>query len=70
MSERKNPQPTYDRVVRETERKAITGICRSRWHELTRKGEVPGPIKLAGRSVGWRLSELQNWVASRPRVSQ
>lgn len=55
-----------DRIVREPERKHITGLGRTAWWELERKGEVPRRVVLTGNRVGWRLSELVEWVKSRP----
>jgi predicted DNA-binding transcriptional regulator AlpA len=57
-----------DRIVRERERRAITGIGRSTAYPLERSGEFPRRVKLPGGRVGWRLSELQEWVRSRPTV--
>ena len=57
-----------ERIVREPERKAITGIGRTTAWELERRGEFPRRIELTGGRVGWRLSELQKWVRSRPAV--
>lgn len=52
-----------DRIVREAERKLITSISRSQAFQLERQNKFPKRIKLGNRSVGWRLSELQHWVA-------
>jgi prophage regulatory protein len=58
-----------DRVVRERERRDLTGISRSRWFELERIGQVPRRRQLApGGAVGWLESELNNWISTRPVV--
>jgi len=58
--------PTFtDRIVREAERRAITGVSQSRWYELMAKGLAPKPVRIGGRAVGWLLSELLSWVAAR-----
>jgi predicted DNA-binding transcriptional regulator AlpA len=53
-----------DRIVREPERKAITGLSRSAWHRLVKAKKAPAPVKLSERASGTRLSDLQRWLAS------
>ena len=53
-----------DRIVREAERKAITGVPTSGWYVMQAKGTAPKPVRLGPRSVGWLLSELQGWIAA------
>ncbi|MDG5901564.1 helix-turn-helix transcriptional regulator [Shewanella xiamenensis] len=59
-----------DRIVREAERKAITSISRTTAWSLERKGLFPKRRQLypQSTSVGWLLSELTEWVASRQTV--
>jgi predicted DNA-binding transcriptional regulator AlpA len=60
-----------DRIVREAERKNITGTGRTTWWEMEKRGEAPLRVELVGGRVGWRLSELLAWVASRqPRAGK
>ncbi|AAN53469.1 MULTISPECIES: AlpA family phage regulatory protein [Shewanella] len=59
-----------DRIVRETERKLITSISRSQAFQLERLNRFPKRIKLGNRSVGWRLSELMQWVHSGGELSE
>jgi len=63
-----DPTPV-DRIVRDRERQSITGVCRSRWWALERDGLAPGRVTLIPGSnrVGWRLSELLQWVKGRQR---
>lgn len=56
-----------DRIVREAERREITGLSRTRWWEMEGAGEVPQRILIGSNAVGWRLSELMDWIDSRPR---
>jgi prophage regulatory protein len=51
-----------DRVVRERERKVITGLPTSSWYQLQCKGLAPRPIPLGRRACGWLLSDLTAWV--------
>ena len=54
-----------DRICRERERKAKTGVPTSTWYELQAEGTAPKPIPLGPRSVGWLESELDFFIASR-----
>ncbi|HHI5045589.1 TPA: AlpA family phage regulatory protein [Vibrio parahaemolyticus] len=56
-----------DRIVREAERKELTGISRVRAWELEKLGHFPKRRKLTpnGSSVGWLLSEIMEWISTR-----
>lgn len=58
---------TQDRIVREPERKQITSVGRTTAWQLERRGLFPKRRQLFPHSnnVGWLLSELNEWVASR-----
>lgn len=56
----------FDRIIREEERKALTSISRTQAWRLEKRGLFPKRVKLCGsHSVGWRLSEIMNWIESR-----
>lgn len=63
-----------DRIARIAESTKITGKSRSGiYNALNPKSPYfdptfPKPVKLGARAVGFRLSELEGWVASRQRV--
>lgn len=57
---------TTDRIVRETERQQITGRSSSSWWRDEQAGIAPRRIRIGNNAVGWRLSELMQWVNSRP----
>ncbi len=64
-----NQSLKIDRIVREKERANLTSISRSQAWKLEQKNLYPKRVHLSGnRSVGWKLSELIEWVANRPRV--
>lgn len=54
-----------ERIVREEERKLITSISRSQAYQLEKLGRFPKRILIGSRSVGWRFSELMDWVQNR-----
>lgn len=55
-----------DRIVREDERKLMTGISRAHVHELEKAGLFPKRVHLSARSIGWRLSDIKHWLANLP----
>tara|TARA_R110002094_G_scaffold199623_1_gene171520 strand:- start:254 stop:496 length:243 start_codon:yes stop_codon:yes gene_type:complete len=51
-----------ERLVREPDRRAITGVSRTQWWALERKQVAPTRLKLGCNSVAWRLSDLLAWI--------
>ena len=54
-----------DRFIREPERLDLTGLSWSTWWRLDRQGLVPKRRQISPNSVGWLLSEIEEWIASR-----
>src|SRR5262249_3147166 len=54
-------------VAREAQRYELTGVPTSTWYDLQNAGLAPKPIHLGPRSVGWLISELEEWVEARRR---
>jgi prophage regulatory protein len=53
-------------VAREAQRYELTGVPTSTWYDLQNAGLAPKPIRLGGpRSVGWLISELEEWIEQR-----
>jgi len=57
-----------ERIVREADRQYVTSISRTKAWQLEKEGLFPKRIRLGNRSVGWKLSELLEWVENQPRV--
>jgi len=57
-----------ERIVREADRRYVTGISRTKAWELEKVGAFPKRVRLGNRSVGWKLTELREWVNQQPRV--
>ena len=58
-----------DRLLNRAEVETKTGLGRSTIYRLMRQGEFPTPIKIGPRAVRWPQSELDDWLASRPRAT-
>ncbi len=44
---------------------AMTGLSRTTLWRMENKGEFPRRVSLGENSVGWRLSEVENWMRER-----
>ena len=58
-----------DKIIRMPEVREMTGLSKSGIYKLLRAGPpntFPRPVKLGQRAVGWRKSDLEAWLASRP----
>lgn len=53
------------RIVRTKEVCKILSIGRTTLHELRKSGDFPACIVLGERAVGWKLSDIECWIASR-----
>lgn len=60
--EKQEPQYTGDRILRRKEVEHMTGLCRSTIYNKMNEGVFPQPRKLTTKSVGWLLSDIQNWM--------
>ncbi len=51
------------RIVREAERKRLTGYSRMQWYRLEKLGRVPRRVRMGDNAVGWFEDELIAWQA-------
>ena len=52
-------------LMREEERKEMTGLSRVQWWRLEREGVVPRRVSLGKNSVGWLRHEIEAWIQER-----
>ena len=45
-----------------------TGLARSTLYRLIAEGKFPAQVRLSGRAVGWRVSDIDRWSQARPSV--
>ena len=50
------------RIIRAPEVLSMTGLSRSSLHRRTRDGSFPPFVRVGPHSVGWRLSEVEEWI--------
>lgn len=57
--------PKLDRVIRMREVNHLTGLSRASVYRLIAAKRFPSAIRLAARAVGWRQSDLVQWLETR-----
>ena len=55
-----------DRLLGLDEVKQRTSLSKSHIYRLMSRGQFPDRRKVGRRRVGWLLSEVQKWIATRP----
>lgn len=53
-------------IIRMREVLNRTGVSRSTIYVLMGRGDFPPPLRLGSHSIGWRDSDIEEWIASRP----
>lgn len=54
-------------LLRESELIELLGVSRVALWNWRRDGTFPRPIRLTGgRSIAWRVADVEGWLASRP----
>lgn len=66
----KSLSPTIDKIFNSHEVISIVGLSRSSIDREERKNNFPKRIQLTSRRVGWRQSEVLEWLNTRKRVSE
>jgi prophage regulatory protein len=59
------PEIKQDRIIRAKEVQEITGLSRTTIWRLENQGKFPSRVSLGANSVGWELSEINNWINDR-----
>ena len=60
-----NTSPPPDKIIRSKEVQELTGLSRTTIWRLERTGKFPARIALSTSNVGWRLSDIQEWIRSK-----
>ena len=58
-----------DRLLTRADVEHRVGLKRSAIYRLMREGQFPVPLKIGPRAVRWPSSEIEEWLASRPRAT-
>lgn len=60
-----NTSPPTDKIIRSKDVQELTGLSRTTIWRLEREGKFPARVPLTASNVGWRLTDLQEWIKSR-----
>jgi prophage regulatory protein len=52
-----------DRLLRRSDVENLVALRRSAIYALMQDGKFPKPLKVAGRAVRWRASDIATWIA-------
>ena len=58
-----------DRLLRRTEVEERVGLSTSALYRQMRAGIFPAPLRIGPRAVRWPASEIEDFLASRPRAT-
>lgn len=59
-----------EKVIKQPELQNMLGISRGTLFNMRNSGDLPAPIKISSRCVGWLQSEIDEWLRSRPRAER
>jgi prophage regulatory protein len=62
--------PSRDPILRMAGVEQMVGLRRTSIYRLRKRGDFPKPIPLAGRTIGWRESDLRAWIQARPPLKR
>ena len=57
-----------DPILRRPVVEQMTGLARSTIYARMKAGTFPSPVRLGPNSIGWRQSDIAEWLASREVV--
>ena len=58
-----------DHFLRREQVEERTGLARTTLYRKMREGSFPQPIQVGARAVRWPASEIEAWLAGRPRAT-
>uniref|UniRef100_UPI003F84F059 helix-turn-helix transcriptional regulator n=1 Tax=Cupriavidus ulmosensis TaxID=3065913 RepID=UPI003F84F059 len=63
------PNEIQERFVRSEEASTRTGLSRRTLFRLVKANEFPAPYRLTGSLLGWRETDVDRWIESRPKLT-
>ena len=58
-----------DRLLTRAEVESRVGLTKTSIYRMMRAGRFPEPLKISTRAVRWSATEIEAWLADRPRAS-
>ena len=56
------------RIIRKPELAKILGVSKQTIWRMQKRGDLPSRIQISKRVVGWRETDIEAWLDSRPEV--
>ena len=53
-------------ILRVRDVMAVTQLSRMTLHRRVRDGSFPAPVRLGPRAIGWRRTDVEQWVEELP----
>lgn len=57
-----------EQILRKPEVMSLIRMKNTWLYEAIKSGDFPAPIRLGKRAVGWRRSDIDEWLASREKA--
>ena len=57
-------------ILRMSEVRARTGLCKSTIYNLIKAQDFPKPIALSRRAKGWKEADIDQWIESRTQTGE
>ena len=58
------------RIIRTEDLTRRLGLSRATIFRNVKAGRFPTPIKISQRAIGWRIDEVEAWIAARAATSK
>ena len=60
---------TFPRLLKRPEVEKVVGLSCSSLYRLMSQDDFPRPVRLGGRAVAWRATDIADWLESRPSTA-
>ena len=58
------------RIIRTEDLTRRLGLSRTTIFRNVKAGRFPAPIKISQRAIGWRIDDVEAWIAARAATSE
>ena len=58
------------RIIRTEDLTRRLGLSRATIFRKVKAGRFPAPIKISQRAIGWRIDDVEAWIAARAAISK
>ena len=58
------------RIIRKEDLTRRLGLSRATIFRNVKAGRFPAPIKISQRAIGWRIDDVEAWIAAQAAISK